>query len=134
MSRLKHYDGNTVVYEYLDHRTKTRCHETCEGEEFIERLTQHIPDKGFRMIRYYGFLACRVRATLLPTVYNLLNQPERNAIEITFPNLLKKTFGFDPLQCILCQAQMILNGVTRGKPQRELYKYHQPVALSKPIV
>ena len=25
-------DGNTVVYEYLDHRTKTRRHETCEGE------------------------------------------------------------------------------------------------------
>ena len=57
------------------------------------------------MIRYYGFLANRVRATLLPTVYNLLNQPERNALKITFPDLLKQTFGLDPLQCILCQAQ-----------------------------
>ena len=47
------------------HRTKTRRHETCEGEEFIERLTQHIPDKGFRMIRYYGFLVSRVCATLI---------------------------------------------------------------------
>ena len=56
MSRLKHYDGNTVVYESLDHRTKTRRHETCEGEEFIERLTQHIPDKGFRMIRWFSGL------------------------------------------------------------------------------
>ena len=133
MSRLKHYDGNTVVYEYLDHRTQTRRHETCEGEEVIERLTQHIPDKGFRMIRYYGFLACRARATLLPKVYNLLNQPERNAMKITFPHLLKQTFGVDPLQCILCQAQMIFTGITRGKPQRELYKYHQQLALSKPI-
>ena len=47
MSRLKHYDGNTVVYEYLDHRTQTRRHETCEGEEFIERLTQQYPGQGF---------------------------------------------------------------------------------------
>ncbi len=85
------------------------------------------------MIRYYGFLACRVRATLLPTVYNLLNQPERNVLKITFPALLKQTFGLDPLQCILCQAQMIFTGITQGKPQYELYKYHQQLALAKPI-
>ena len=84
------------------------------------------------MIRYYGFLANRVRATLLPTVYNLLNQPERNALKITYPDLLKQTFGLT-LQCIFCQAQMIFTGITCGKPQRELYKHHQQLALSKPL-
>ncbi|MCG7881046.1 MAG: IS91 family transposase [Candidatus Thiodiazotropha taylori] len=133
MSRLKHYDGNSVAFEYLDHKTKTYRTFTCEAEDFLERLTQHIPDKGFQMIRYYGFLANRVRGKHLPVVYNLLNQPERNAINITFPDLLKKTFGLDPLKCILCNSQMLFAGITRGKPQWELNKYAKELALAKPI-
>ena len=93
MSRMKHYDGNTVVFEYLDHNSKTYRHFTCEGEEFLHRLTRHIPEKGFQMIRYYGFLANRVRAKRLPKVYERVNQPERNAITITYAGLLKSTFG-----------------------------------------
>lgn len=133
MSRLKHYDGNSVAFEYLDHKTKTYRKFTCEAEDFLERLTQHIPDKGFQMIRYYGFLANRVRGKLLPIVYNLLDQPERNAIKITFPDLLKKTFGLDPLKCILCNSQMLFLGITRGKPQSALHQYTKELALAKPI-
>lgn len=133
MSRLKHYDGNTVVFEYMDHNSKTYRHFTCEGEDFLHRLTQHIPEKGFQMIRYYGFLANRVRAKLLPKVYELLNQPERNAITISYAGLLKSTFGLDPHQCILCNSKMVFSGITRGKPQRELHKYAKELALAKPI-
>ncbi len=133
MSRLKHYDGNTVMFEYLDHKSKRYLSFTCEGEEFLDRLTQHIPEKGFQMIRYYGFLANRVRSTLLPKVYTLLNQPERNALKITYAGLLKSTFGLDPHQCILCQSAMVFAGITRGRPQRELHKYTKALALAKPI-
>ena len=40
-------------------------------EEFIVRLTQHIPDKGFRQIRYGGIFASRVRSNLIPIVKTL---------------------------------------------------------------
>ena len=133
MSRLHHYDGKTVVFNYLDHKTKTYRQMTCEAEEFIETLTQHIPEKGFRMIRYYGFLANRVRSALLPTVYNLLNQPKRNALKITFPALMKNTFGVDIRQCLLCKARMVFTGITPGKPTRDLYKHRMALALAKPI-
>ena len=83
MNRLpkKDRDGK-VSFRYLDHRTKQYRRFRCTEDDFLKRLLQHIPDKHFRMIRYYGFLANRVRSKYLPKVYNLLNQPERNALEI----------------------------------------------------
>ena len=77
---LRHYDGHKVTFSYLDHTTKTRKKMTLTTEEFIGRFVQHIPDLNFRMIRYYGFLANRVRGKLLPLVYQLLGLK----IEISF--------------------------------------------------
>ncbi|PJE80135.1 hypothetical protein CI610_00901 [invertebrate metagenome] len=65
-SRLKHYDGNNVAFEYLDHKAKTYRKSTCAAEDFLEHLTQHIPDKDFPMIRYYHFLVNRFRANYSP--------------------------------------------------------------------
>ena len=45
-------------------------------DEFIERFIQHIPEKGFRMIRYYGFLSNAVRGKLLPKIYKILGQKQ----------------------------------------------------------
>ncbi len=134
MSRLKHYDGKMVTFEYLNHRTKQRDRFVCEEEEFLMRLLQHVPDKGFRMIRYYGFLANRVRSKWLPKVYNLLDQPERNAITIRFPSLLKYSFGIDPLKCILCGAKMVLTGIVPGKNRAQLMACHEKLALAKKLV
>ena len=36
---------------------------------FIARLIRHIPDRNFKMIRYYGFLSNRTRGEKLPLVY-----------------------------------------------------------------
>lgn len=132
-SRLEHYDGNRVIFNYLDHKAKTHRRFDCEAEEFITRLTQHIPEKGFRLIRYYGFLANRVRGNLLPKVYNLLGQPEKNAQPLRWPQLLKASFGKDPLECILCQSTLILKERTVGKSLKELHRYHYHLALMKPI-
>lgn len=133
MSRLKHYDGKEVVFSYLNHATKQYLRFTSRIEDFIKRLVQHIPDKGFRMIRYYGFLATRVRSKLLPKVYDLLDQPERKAIHIRFPTLMKNSFGVDPLECILCKSRMILTGIVPGKTMAELRQCHERLALNRPI-
>src|SRR3990167_3086037 len=64
-SKLRHYDGHEVTFSFLDHTSKTRQKMTLTAEEFIGRFVWHIPDVGFRMIRYYGFLANRVGGKLL---------------------------------------------------------------------
>ncbi|RML41481.1 hypothetical protein ALQ95_200078 [Pseudomonas syringae pv. ribicola] len=38
----------------------------------LRRGVQHIPEKHFRMIRYFGFLANRVCGQYLPKVYEAL--------------------------------------------------------------
>nr|WP_028232028.1 transposase [Paraburkholderia mimosarum] len=47
-SRLKHYDGRTVAFDYLNHRDGRHRVAQFEMETFIDRLVQHIPEKHFR--------------------------------------------------------------------------------------
>ena len=35
--------------------------EIFSAEDFIAAITQHIPDKGFQMVRYYGWYSNRAR-------------------------------------------------------------------------
>jgi hypothetical protein len=112
-TRIKKYDGKLVTFEYLDHYTKTKQIMTLPVLEFIARLISHIPDKYFRNIRYYGFLANRVRGKLLPTVYLLLKNRKQNIQKVYTPwrDMLKKSFHYDPLTCPRCQTIMKLNYV-----------------------
>lgn len=54
-SRIKNYDGNTVTFTYTPHDSDQLVTETVSAHEFIARLIIHIPDREFKMIRYYGF-------------------------------------------------------------------------------
>lgn len=132
-SRLEHYDGKKVTFNYLNHKTKKHQKETYSTEDFIDRFTQHIPDKGFRVIRYYGILANRVRGKLLPIVYDLLNQIPDPPPFIGWAGLYKNAYGTDPLKCILCESPMAFIGMTIGKSSHELKNYHEELATRQII-
>lgn len=135
-SKLKHYDGNEVTFNYLDHTSQTYRQLKLSAEDFIKRLIQHIPDQHFRMIRYYGFLAHRVRGKLLPLVYQLLGQARNNqqTCAPTFSQLIQKNFHFDPLSCILCGSQLFLAATYIGKTTiGQLLPLHRQLALLKKI-
>ncbi len=55
-SRISSYDGDYVtIWFYEDPAKKTgKQFVTMSVEEFIRRVIQHIPEKHFKMIRYYG--------------------------------------------------------------------------------
>jgi len=134
-SKLRHYDGHEVTFNYLDHTSKTRKTLTLTTEQFIGRFVNHIPDKNFRMIRYYGFLANRVRAKLLPLVHQLLGQTSENTHHFpTYAQLIQKNFGFNPFTCILCGSMLVLNMVKLGLSSvHQLLPYHRELALLKKI-
>jgi len=132
-SRILHYDGRIVLFRYFDHRTKQHKQRTCTASEFIQRFTQHIPDKGFRMIRYYGLLANRVRGQLLPLVYKLIKQTQRITYPLRWAKLSLRELGFDPLRCLLCQTPLKIALIWVGKSTAQLHKHHQALALMKPI-
>ena len=132
-SRLEHYDGKKVTFEYLNHRTGKHQTTTFDKDEFIQRFTQHIPDKHFCSIRYYGVLANRVRSKLLPIVYELLEQEVQEAVFIGFSGLMQKNFGVNPLQCVLCKSKLRLTGLKVGLSSPKLQKYHYEIATRKAI-
>ncbi|WP_270270948.1 transposase zinc-binding domain-containing protein [Enterocloster clostridioformis] len=56
-SRIDAYDGDCVTFHYQrheDHKTITEC---IPAIDFIKRLIVHIPDRHFKMVRYYGIYA-----------------------------------------------------------------------------
>ena len=132
-SRLKHYDGKEVLFEYLDHNTNQKKTATFETQVFIDRFVKHIPEPNFRLINYYGILANRVRGTLLPKVYALLDQDEKNSPKILWRNLSKSSFGLDPLKCILCGQQLQLTARCYGKSISQMRLHHRELALAKMV-
>ena len=56
-SRIDSYDGQSVTFHYNRHEDGLLIHETISVMDFIKRLIRHIPNKHFKMIRYYGIYA-----------------------------------------------------------------------------
>jgi hypothetical protein len=112
-TRIKNYDGKHVTFEYLDHHDNSKKNAVLDVMEFISRLIMHIPDKNFRCIRYYGFLANRLRGKLLPLVHKLLQSTvdlSKN-LYLTWQNLISISFGFDPLMCPKCHCNLLLSDI-----------------------
>ncbi len=133
LSKLLHYDGKKVIFDFIDRNDNSKKTTEMEIDTFLDKFTQHIPDKGFRMIRYYGFLANAIRGKLLPIVYKLLNQNVEKQTEVGWRVLMKKTFNTDPLQCILCGYELACVGIEFGMKQSELVLHHYELANAKII-
>jgi len=59
------------------------------------------------MVRDYGFLAIRKRATLLPKVYDALEMTAREKPQRPgFAVLMKAFLRTNPYQCILCKGRL----------------------------
>jgi hypothetical protein len=134
-SKLRHYDGNNISFTYFDHKSKTFLKFKLTVEEFIARFITHIPDIGFRMIRYYGFLSNRLRGTLLPLVHKLLGSYyQKDTVSPSFAEIMFKDFGVNPLECVLCGEPLRLTATHFGKTSvPELLAVHRQLALLKNI-
>lgn len=53
-SRIANYNGVNVTFHYNRHEDEKLIIETFPVMEFIQRLIQHILEKHFKQIRYYG--------------------------------------------------------------------------------
>jgi hypothetical protein len=78
---------------------------TLSVDEFLRRFLLHLLPRGFVRIRYFGFLATRRRAALLPLCFSLLGRqplpsaaPAESALSPA-PSLWK---------CPLCDGPMVI--------------------------
>jgi len=114
ISRIMDYNGRTVKYWYNDHKTGKKEEVEVPVMEFIRRMVQHIPPKGFKRIRYYGLHATckanKVKELLksiiktLSEITDLITKPKK----WRFRERVIKTYNRDPLTCDKCGCEMIL--------------------------
>lgn len=132
-TKLRHYDGTQVAFDYIDRHDNTTARATFDIDGFITRLLRHIPEPNFRMIRYYGILSNRLRGTLLPIVHDLLGKPNAaNDTAYSYQELMQAEFGQNPMRCILCNAPLQLVAVKFGKTSlAELLPLHRQLAQLK---
>ena len=107
---------------YNRHEDNKLITETIPALDFISRLTQHIPEKHFKMIRYYGIYARhresdqRLRRAV---------SKEKHTIFLSFNRWRESilhSFGYDPLFCPHCKKEMALV---------EVYYRHKRVSLQE---
>ena len=121
-SRIDSYDGEKVTFHYNRHEDEKYVEETIPALEFIERLIRHIPEKHFKMIRYYGLYARhddaskKVRRAIGKDKHKYLL--DRNK----WRNSIARSFGYDPIQCPCCHKTMAL---------LEIYFRHERVPLDE---
>ena len=114
-ARIEEYDGKQVTFKFLDHYNNTIDRITMPVMRFIASLIMHIPDRYFRMIRYYGFLSNRTRGMQLPIVYKAINQIVPKKIKIiSWRFMIWMSSKKDPLSCHNCNQRMNLRQVYYG--------------------
>ena len=76
---------------------------------FITYLTNHIPEKYFRVIRPYGLFSNRLRGELLPLTRRIIKQNEPiHPVLKTWRERAKDRDKSDPLICEDCNIEMVL--------------------------
>lgn len=110
-SRILSYDGENVTFYYDDHKTKERIEVTISAIEFIKKVIIHIANRQFKMIRYYGIYANRVKRKC--KVVKMVNE---KIIELkkkykSWRKRIQLSFGHDPLECAKCGETMILTDI-----------------------
>jgi hypothetical protein len=121
-SRIDDYDGENVTFHYNRHEDDKLVIETIPALEFIERLIMHIPEKHFKMIRYYGLYA---RHRESDKKLNHAISKEKHGFFLSFNKwreCILSSFGYDPLKCPVCGTTMSF---------LELYHKHQRVPLDE---
>jgi len=126
-SRIISYDGSFVTFYYEDRLSSQTLYVKLPVDEFISRLIQHIPDKGFRLIRYAGIFSARTRSKLIPIINNLIENMKKS-VNIFISNLKNYLFTQTP-RCPKCGCEMILIGISHNGKYihlSEAYLSHPP--------
>ena len=112
------FEEQIVVFQYRDKHTDTVKTTTLSVEEFISRLIRHIPEKHFRMIRYSGLYANRMKtfytallANIIIDLFGIANlqfDPNDGNRYKNWRERIMASAGDDPLVCPVCNEPMVL--------------------------
>lgn len=119
-SRIDNYDGNFVTFHYNRHEDNALITETIPATEFIKKLIIHIPEKHFKMIRYYGLYAKHHKHE--DKFLMLVEKEKRHFLKSVnkWKMSLLRSFGVDPLLCKCGHLMTIFEICHKGSPLFEI--------------
>ena len=123
-----------------------RNFEVFTSTDFLAAITQHIPDKGAQMVRYYGWYSNKMRGVrqrrLPPQIVvrrpGVSPPPPLRLPSKRWRDLILRVSHVDPLRCPVCQNPMRVLGVIDDprvveKILRHLGAWHDPPARPPPL-
>ena len=121
-SRIDNYDGENVTFHYNRHEDDQLVVETVLATEFIKKLIIHIPEKHFKMIRYYGLYAKFHKHK--SSLFLAVPIEKRRFLESlnSWRTSLLLSFGLDPLLCKCGHHLTVLEICHKGSPLIEIYR------------
>jgi len=133
--------GDLVIYRSRLNAKINRNFEVFTATDFLAAITQHIPDKGAQMVRYYGWYSNKMRGVRqrgLPPeqVFHrpgVSPPPPGRLPSKRWRDLILRVWHVDPLRCPVCNNPMRVMAVI-DDPQvvekilRHLGAWHDPPA------
>ena len=95
---------------------------TVSAIEFIKMLIIHIPDKHFKMIRYYGLYAKHHKHESKLSLAVSKQKRRLLASALAWRSSLLSSFGYDPLLCKCGHIMTIFEICLKGSPLIEFYR------------
>jgi len=113
-AQILQYEDHKVTFRYQSHQTGQQETMTLPAWEFLRRLLEHVPEKGFRTVRYYGLYAsshrdrlaqCRSWLGMLPYV-----EPEPLTLDAY---LAERQIEPAPRTCPVCAKSLVRVAIPR---------------------
>ena len=120
-SRIINYDTEKVTFVY--EREEKTYTVVMDKYEFIHNVIKHIPDKNFKMVRYFGIHARRAKKAVRITMEKLGLLVKYIIKPFSWRKNVKEYTGNDPLKCKDCGGEMLLYKVVYRNKKGELREY-----------
>lgn len=126
-SRILDYDGTYVKYYYERHEDGKRIEETIHAYEFIKRLIKHIPNKNFKVVRYYGLYSREHKQS--KKLFKMLNETQIKIRKLVrrWCFSIELSFGYNPTRCE-CGGKFIFFEIKLPSKTLQNSSYHSIIA------
>jgi len=134
--------GIVIYHSKMTHGKNKKNFVVYEAEDFIVAICRHIPEKFFRMVRYFGFYSNKSRGMRrkqgilrpgdeplkeAPTNVDIIDVSEYNPPRIpskTWRECIKKLWEVDPLVCPRCKGSMkVISFITEDFVIKQILKH-----------
>lgn len=96
-----------VTFRYTDHRDHRSKPLRLPIEAFIHRLSEHVPDPGFHVVRYAGLYAPSNRDQLAQARAQLGMEPSSEPAPLTAQDYLERVGHGERMRCSVCGQRYV---------------------------